>query len=427
MIGADAHRAPEFFAEQNERCEFLLDSLQLGGVGVVGVFLDCEFFGIGVIARIDADLFDPFGGFEGGFGFEMNVGDDGDEAIAAAKIADNILEVRGVLYGRGGDSDDLAADSDKVERLLDAGRGIHRVAGEHRLRDDGMRAADDDAAVRWITDDDLARQAPLKQERGIAVAHFLFRSLGSDGRTRRRSKSQFRLRLLFAAEGEVLDVEKHNIKHEKDDEHGAGGLKDVEETGVDRAAAGGFDEGQSDVTAIEHGQWQKIEQGEVDVHDDAEPDGLLPAVGTFEEDIIDVENLDGAAHVLGFDVGFAREQRAKRADHRFEAAANLFHDSGLGNRHQAPALVPLDADARSAVGGRQRNLWCDGRSENIGLTRGPIDAPDGQLNGLDVGMFFEELADARVVLKFLAVDFQDFIHALEFRIKRRGIGYDLAD
>ena len=158
-------RAPQPDALQHQRRELLLDALQLGGVLLVGVFLDGEFLRVGVIAGIDADHLDPLRRFQRGFGLEMDVGDDRHEAAARAQFGDDVLQVRRVLHRRRGDADDLAADGDQVERLLHALGGVHRVAGEHGLHHDGMVAADDDAAARRVADDDFAGLAALIKKR----------------------------------------------------------------------------------------------------------------------------------------------------------------------------------------------------------------------------------------------------------------------
>src|SRR5207249_2543990 len=116
---------------------------------------------------------DPLRGFHRGLGLEVDVGDDGDVAVAGTELANDALQVGRVLHRRGGDADDLAADGHEVERLLYARGGVHRVAGEHRLDDDRMAAADDDAAAGGITDDDFARVAAAEEERRFAVAHAL--------------------------------------------------------------------------------------------------------------------------------------------------------------------------------------------------------------------------------------------------------------
>ena len=150
-----------FFASMHERREFFLDALQFGGVLLVGVFLGGKFLGVGVIAGIDAHDFHPFHRFHRGFGLEMDVGDNRHVAAVLAQFGDDVLQIRRVLHRRRGDADELAADGDQFERLLHAQRGVHRVAGEHGLLHDGMVAADDDAAVRRIADDDFARLPAL--------------------------------------------------------------------------------------------------------------------------------------------------------------------------------------------------------------------------------------------------------------------------
>ena len=146
---------------------------QFGVVFVVGVFLDGEFLFVGVIAGIDADDFDPFDGFHGGVGLEMDVGDDGDVAVLRAQFADDVLEIRGVFDGGRGDADELAADGDEFERLLDAFGGVHGVAGQHGLFHDGMIAADDHSAVGRIADDNFARPPPLIKKWRFAITHCL--------------------------------------------------------------------------------------------------------------------------------------------------------------------------------------------------------------------------------------------------------------
>jgi len=104
----------------------------------------------------------------------MNIRDDWNVAAARAQICDDVLEIRGVLDGRRGDADDLATDGDEVERLLDRFGGVHRVASQHRLHHDGVTAANDDSATRWIPDDHLAGLAPVIEKRRLAITHVSF-------------------------------------------------------------------------------------------------------------------------------------------------------------------------------------------------------------------------------------------------------------
>ena len=165
VVRADADGAAEFLAELHQRRELFLDAPELLDVLLVGVFLDGEFLRVGVVAGIDADHLHPFGGFHRGIGLEVDVGDDRDQAAALAKFSDDVLQVRRVLHGGRGDADDLAADGDEVERLLDGSRRVHRVAGEHRLHDDRATAAQNHAAAGGIAHDDFAGLASMKHKR----------------------------------------------------------------------------------------------------------------------------------------------------------------------------------------------------------------------------------------------------------------------
>ena len=140
----------------------------------------------------------------------MDVGDNRHEAAALAQFGDDVLQIRRVLHRRRGDADELAADGDEFERLLHALGGVHRVAGEHGLHDDGMVAADDDAAARRIADDDFAGLSPVIKERGFAVAHVenLFCRCKNDGL----------LVVVARAAKPVAGVEEGDVKHERDEQ-----------------------------------------------------------------------------------------------------------------------------------------------------------------------------------------------------------------
>ena len=164
VVGADAHGDAARLAEIDERLEGLVDAGEFLLVLVVGVLADGEFLFVGEVAGIDADFLDPLRGFHGGVGLEVDVGDDGDVAAGGGELGLDVLEIGGVLDGGRGDADDLAADLDEVEGLLDALARVHRVAGEHRLDADGIGPADADLA-----DLDLAGKAALVVVRIVAV------------------------------------------------------------------------------------------------------------------------------------------------------------------------------------------------------------------------------------------------------------------
>jgi hypothetical protein len=62
-----------------------------------------------------------------------------------------VLEVCGILDGWSRDPNDLASYGDKLQSLLNAALGIHRVACEHGLDADGMRAPDADVACVYVS------------------------------------------------------------------------------------------------------------------------------------------------------------------------------------------------------------------------------------------------------------------------------------
>jgi hypothetical protein len=72
----------------------------------------------------------------------MNIRHDRHLTAALAQPGDNVLEIGRVFHRRRSDAHDLAANRRKIKRLLDGRRGVHRVAGDHRLDADRIRAAE---------------------------------------------------------------------------------------------------------------------------------------------------------------------------------------------------------------------------------------------------------------------------------------------
>ena len=164
VVGADAHGAAAVLAEADERDELVADAFELRRVLAVRIFADLEFFLIDEIARVDADFFHPFGGFESGVRFEMDVCDERHVAAGGADFAGDVFEVGGVEFRLGGDADDFAPRVRQGEHLGDAGVGVAGVRGDHRLQADGVSAAHADVA-----DLHLAGEAALVVEEVRAV------------------------------------------------------------------------------------------------------------------------------------------------------------------------------------------------------------------------------------------------------------------
>ncbi len=142
MVGADAQRAAELFATQDERRNRFLDTPELGLVGGVGVFEHGELLFVGVVARVDADFFDVLDGLHGGGGQEVDVGHERHvgEAGGGEFFADGLEAARGLHVGRG-HADDLAADLGEGDGLAHRRLDVLGVARGHGLHAQGIGAA----------------------------------------------------------------------------------------------------------------------------------------------------------------------------------------------------------------------------------------------------------------------------------------------
>jgi hypothetical protein len=138
VVRADPHRDAAILAERHQRGEALADARNFSGVFGVRVFTDIEFFRVGEVAGIDANLVHPLGGLEGGVWLEMNIGNQRHIAASGAERVANGFKVAGILHGRRSDADDFAADLRQAECLLHASCGIHRITRQHRLDADGI-------------------------------------------------------------------------------------------------------------------------------------------------------------------------------------------------------------------------------------------------------------------------------------------------
>jgi hypothetical protein len=88
-----------------------------------------------------------------------------------SQLGDDVLEIGRILDGGSRDPHQLATHRHQVESLLHTRGRIHRIAGQHRLNNDGMVSADDNPSVAGIANDDFAGSTPLMNERGRTVLH----------------------------------------------------------------------------------------------------------------------------------------------------------------------------------------------------------------------------------------------------------------
>ena len=101
----------------------------------------------------------------------MDVGDDRHPAILGAQFRDDIFQIGGILHRGCGDADNLATDGNEIERLLHAGLGVHGIARNHGLHDDGPVATHDNSAASRIAHHYFTRPAALIEKRRSAVVH----------------------------------------------------------------------------------------------------------------------------------------------------------------------------------------------------------------------------------------------------------------
>ena len=147
VVGADAQRAAQFLRALDQRGKRVVQALQLGFVFVVRVFLDGEFFLVGVIARVDAHLLDVLDGLHRGGGQKVDVGDQRQlpPPRGGDLRADFLERARGLLVRRG-DADDFAAGLGQAEGLAHRRSHVLRQRSRHRLHPQRIRAADADDA-----------------------------------------------------------------------------------------------------------------------------------------------------------------------------------------------------------------------------------------------------------------------------------------
>jgi len=124
-----------------------MEPLQLPVVFGVGIFAGCEFFLIGIVARIDAHFFHVLDRLHRRGGQKVNVRHQGHRAkTGGGELLPDLPEAFCGGHVRGGDPHDLAAHLGQRDALADGGVHVLRVAGGHRLQPERIRSADSDGA-----------------------------------------------------------------------------------------------------------------------------------------------------------------------------------------------------------------------------------------------------------------------------------------
>lgn len=99
----------------------------------------------------------------------------------------------------------------------------------------------------------------------------------------------------------IPDVLGGDVEEEAEQDHGEGGLDDLQDLGFHRPAGHHFSEGKNDMSAVQDGEREHVEDGEVDVEEDQESDEAAPAVFREEKIEHDRADADRAGKVFGPD------------------------------------------------------------------------------------------------------------------------------
>ncbi len=220
---------------------------------------------------------------------------------------------------------------------------------------------------------------------------------------------------VFASE-EIGDVEEGEVGHEGHGGEGAGGLEPAEVFGVEGFFAEAFDDGEGDMTAIEHGEGEEVGEGEVDVEEDGEGEGEEPTAIIFEDAVVDFHDADGAAEVLGADVASFGEEGVEHIDDGEDGVADLVGGKGVDDG----AVSPLEAGFSDPVGLGGVWGWVEGEG-GFGLV-----AADDELVGL-VGVFGEFFVGVEHVEDGGVIDFEEEVAFLETGLVGWGVWEDAVD
>ncbi len=109
------------------------------------------------------------------------------------------------------------------------------------------------------------------------------------------------------------------------------------------------------MATIQDGDGQHIQQGEVDVHEYAEPKRQAPALLAGKQPGINIHDFHRPTQMLHFDIGVPCKEGAESIKHGIDTCIDLFDSAGMRERHFAIA-IPEDADPRLLAGRTDRFL-----------------------------------------------------------------------
>src|SRR5436309_14405343 len=120
--------------------------------------------------------------------------------------------------------------------------------------------------------------------------------------------------------------------------------------------------------AIEYGNRQHVQNREVHIKDDAEPQRQLPTSFGFKKPYINIPNPDWAAQVLQLYIRFGRGDGTNCLECARHAVVNLFNRVRVLDRHN-PGAVPLNSDSwfHFTSSGQKRRLHSNVQSRATSL------------------------------------------------------------
>ena len=174
-------------------------------------------------------------------------------------------------------------------------------------------------------------------------------------------------------------------------------------------AAHRFDERQRDVAAVQHRQRQQVEQGEIHIENDAEPQHAPPAVVVLKQIAINADDHHRAAELLHADLALLVEQRAKRVENLRGAGLDLLERFLVQHRHVRFIHQLHHAEGRVAVGRLQRFY---GQQRAVKLFAAALDGQSDRLHRTVAPGILQRKNRHRMI-KFFAIQRDHFVAAFK--------------
>ncbi len=121
--------------------------------------------------------------------------------------------------------------------------------------------------------------------------------------------------------------------------------------GADGPAPDHFDQSKKNVAAVQHRERQQVQQREVHIDHDAEPQNQPPSMFTFKQIAVEPNDHDGAAKLLHANVRISGKNGAEGRKDLSGAVLDLFQRSRMNDGHVGFTLARHNAERRTAIFG----------------------------------------------------------------------------